>query len=175
MTFSKKILKVCASTVLFSILAKMVSIFKVNTILGSFMASFSGVNAITPLVGVFGGVAGSCSFLGLGLLVRFLLTSSLSFHYLAYHIPGFFASLYRGSNSIFIRLVTPLACMVLFLLHPVGLQAAPYALYWFIPVALFFIPKTNKFLEAFGCTFVAHAIGSMIVYTSRAPACVAES
>jgi hypothetical protein len=141
---------------------KISGLLKVSFLLGSQTVWFSGVNAVLPLSGAFGGALGA----GLVFLVRqlihlfFFKTVSLSF--LALCIPGYFASLYWTTQHALIRLVLPLACMGLFVAHPVGGQAFFYSLYWLIPVALYFVPKKSLFLTALGSTFIAHAVGSVI-------------
>lgn len=141
---------------------KLSGLLKVSFLLGSQMIWFSGINSVLPLSGAFGGVLGA----GLVFLVRQLVhlfcfkTVSLSF--LALCIPGFCASLYWSSRHAFIRLFLPLACMVLFIAHPVGGEAFIYSLYWLIPVVLYCVPHRSLFLTALGSTFVAHAVGSVI-------------
>ena len=54
-------------------------------------------------------------------------------------------------------------CMAMFLLHPVGYQAFFYSWFWFIPMIIHMLPFRNPFLEALGATFIAHAIGSVLV------------
>ena len=94
----------------------------------------------------------------------FFKTISLSFF--AFCIPGLCASLYWATQHYIIRLLLPVAGMMLFVIHPVGGQAFVYSFYWFIPVALFFIPQRSLFLQALGSTFIAHAVGSVIwLYT----------
>jgi hypothetical protein len=81
-------------------------------------------------------------------------------------VPTLCASVYLATTHWAIRCALPLACMALFWLHPVGYAAGIYALYWLIPVAVFFVQSPNLFLNALGSTFVAHAVGSVIwLYT----------
>lgn len=166
-----------AKTALYTFVLKLSGLFKISFLVGSQMIWFSGINAILPLSGAFGGIFGA----GLVFLVRQLIhlfyfkTISLSF--LAFCIPGFCASLYWSQPSprlwrasltleffleLFIRLLLPILCMILFVIHPIGSQAAVYSLYWLIPVALYFVPRKSLFLTALGSTFVAHAVGSVI-------------
>jgi len=147
-------------------LAKVSGLLKVSFLVGSQMIWFSATNSVLPLAGAFGGVMGS----GLVFLVRqlihlvFFKTVSLSF--LAFCVPGFCASLYWATNHYLIRLLLPIACMGLFVIHPTGAQAFVYSLYWLIPVVLYFFPQRSLFLQALGSTFVAHAVGSVIwLYT----------
>jgi len=60
----------------------------------------------------------------------------------------------------------PVMCMMLFVSHPTGLRAFAYALFWVIPVAIYFIRSRHIFLDALASAFIAHAVGSVIwVYT----------
>ncbi len=121
---------------LITILAKLGGIFKVSFIIGSFAAFFSISSMLLPLTGAFGGILGSTTLFGAGILVRLAFGSVLSFKILAYHIPGYLASAYWARPSKWLSVVLPIACMVLFMAHPVGYAAAPYAMYWFIPVVI---------------------------------------
>ncbi len=74
----------------------------------------------------------------------------------------------RTVLSVLLQLVLPAICMGLFALHPVGNQAFSYALYWLIPMAIFFARRyvSSVFLTALSSTFIAHAVGSVIwLYT----------
>ncbi len=130
------------------------------------MALFSGVNIAMPTVGAFGNKVTTTAVFIARFFIQLLLFGVFSFHTLAYHIPGYCAALYWNTQHWSIRLFLPVACMVLFILHPVGFNAFAYALYWLIPIGLYFIPHNNTFLTALGSTFTAHAIGSVIwLYT----------
>ena len=153
-------------TFLFSILAKAATSIKVSFILGSYTVLFSATSIVVPLTGAFAGYAGSFSFLGFSLLIKFLFNGSIPLYHLAYHIPGFIASLYWASGSFAIRFLVPFVSLFLFWVHPIGAQAWPYALYWLIPLALYVKPRKTLFFQALGSTLVAHAVGSVIwLYT----------
>jgi len=147
---------------LISSLIKMASFFKVSFIVGSYVAFFSATSMIMPLTGLFGGIGSSSGVFFVSMIIRLLCIGSLPFKYLAYHIPGLFAAFYLGSSSWLVRLLVPIVCMVLFMMHPVGALAFPYALYWLIPVGLYWVKRKPFFLEALGSTFTAHAVGSVI-------------
>jgi len=86
-------------------------------------------------------------------------------------LPMLFAVVYfanfRGKMKL--SAVVPLACIGLFLLHPVGRAAWLYSLYWLIPVLAVVLPERvpgKLFFRSFGATFTAHAVGSVIwLYT----------
>jgi len=85
------------------------------------------------------------------------------------------ASLYWSTRHYSIRLLLPIVCMGLFIIHPVGAQAFAYSLYWLIPVVLFFVPQRFLFLQALGSTFIAHAVGSVIwLYTVPNDCCYVD-
>ncbi|MCF7800171.1 hypothetical protein K9M16_04190 [Candidatus Babeliales bacterium] len=83
----------------------------------------------------------------------------------------------KTNNSLFIeilnlilKVVLPITCFALFVLHPEGNKAYIYSFYWFIPVFIYFLDKFKiynaYFLTALATTFVAHAVGSVIwLYT----------
>ena len=148
---------------------KAVSFMKTSFVVGSFWTSFSLSNGIGPLAGAFGGFLGSALFFLGNIIVALLLKKSITLSFLAFSgIPTFFASLYWASSSVIVRALVPFSCMVLFLLHPIGLQAAPYALFWLVPLALAFQRNQSLFAVALGSTFVSHAVGSVIwLYTTQ--------
>jgi len=144
-------------------------------IVGSVASFFSAQKVLMPLVGAFGGLAASLICYGLRFLGYILgagsLASLVSGKLLAFHVPGFCASLSWSTRSsrvgsVLIQLFLPLLCMALFALHPVGSQAVPYSLYWLIPATLYFVARKTVFLHALSSTFIAHAVGSVIwLYT----------
>lgn len=148
--------------VLFS---KIVGIFKATIIFGSSAAFFSAANIIVPLSGAFGGVIGCSRVFGISLVLRILTTGFIGFHALAYHIPGFFASLAWTTRSKWLHVGVPAVCMILFNLHPIGLSSMPYSFYWIIPI-LCSLVRPSLFTTALSSTFIAHAVGSVIwIYT----------
>jgi hypothetical protein len=147
---------------LITILAKLGGIFKVSLIFGSFAAFFTASSMLLPLSGAFGGILGSTTFLVIGMIIRLLTGSVLSFKILVYHIPGFFASAYWARPTKYLSIMLPIVCMALFIAHPVGRLAAPYALYWLIPVIISFFSNKTVFMHSLSSTFIAHAVGSVI-------------
>lgn len=83
--------------------------------------------------------------------------------------PMLFAAFYFGSKKKLTSALIPAICMLAFWVHPIGREAWPYALYWLIPIAGKIVPYKNKarlFLQSFGATFTAHAVGSVLfLYT----------
>lgn len=150
----------------FASLVQLSSVAKMSFIVGSCAAWFSASAIMAPLAGFFGGIIGCGVVLIVRMVFHYIIFKTISFKFLALCIPGFCASLYWATRSSIIRVVLPLACMALFIAHPVGNQAFFYSFYWFIPVVLFFVGRETLFMQALGSTFVAHAVGSVIwLYT----------
>jgi len=81
--------------------------------------------------------------------------------------PMLFAAAYFAlyAKKAKLSVLAPLVCIALFLLHPVGAAAWPFALFWLIPVAAFAFPQ-NLLLRSYGATFSAHAVGGVLwLYT----------
>jgi len=159
---TRKVLPMTLFSLIFISLIKIGAFLKVHLIVGSYTALFSGSNILMPLTGFFGGVPGSFAVFSGLLGLRLLFSGIKSLHILAYHIPGLCASLYWATESVMIRLVLPFACMLLFIVHPVGAQAWLYSMYWFIPIFLYFVQHKSLFLHALSSTFIAHSVGSII-------------
>lgn len=133
---------------------------KISAIFGSCFAYFSVADLLMPLTGAVSlGFAGFIAATRCAIRVL-LLSQPLSV--LVYHIPGLCASAYWAVENKIIALLLPAACMTAFLVHPVGVQAAPYVLYWLIPMVLYFMPKRTVFTDALSSTFIAHCVGSVI-------------
>jgi hypothetical protein len=137
---------------------------KMTPILGSKFSFFSLSGVLTPMIGLFGM---PYVLLVLGSVFGSKLLVSGFFHSIAaYHIPTLCASYYVASRSRIIAIGLPLVCMIAFLAHPVGYQAAPYVLYWFIPIFLTLFNITSIVGFSLTTTFIAHAVGSVIwLYT----------
>ena len=162
MKMTKNVLK----TASFAGIAKISGLMKISFVVGSQIVWFSASNSVLPLAGAFGGVMGSGLVFLIRQLIHLICFKTVSLSFLAFCVPGLCASLYWATHHYAIRLLLPIACIGLFIIHPVGSQAFIYSLYWLIPAALYFIPKKSLFLQALGSTFIAHAVGSVIwLYT----------
>lgn len=75
--------------------------------------------------------------------------------------PMLLAVLYFAKKSKLI-LIVPIIAMISFWLHPEGRQAWYYALYWLIPLAMYFLHDKLLFARALGTTFTAHSVGGML-------------
>ena len=133
---------------------------KSSFIVGSYHAFFSGINCVASLACEFIGNIGGSIFLLLPCLVSIISGKGLILSFC--RIPSLFASFYWTTNSKLYKVLVPFICIILFVVHPVGRQAWLYSMYWIIPIALVFLSSKNIFYKAFGTTFVAHAIGSVL-------------
>lgn len=144
------------------LLLKLSTFIKSSFIFGSHALFFSGVTMIMPLAGALGNPLDSVILF----CMRLLLGGSFGWHLLALTVPGLCASLYWNVHHWSIRLLLPILCFVAFIAHPVGGAASLYALYWLIPICLYFKSDKSVFLTALASTFTAHAVGSVIwLYT----------
>jgi hypothetical protein len=149
---------------LFSLLTYIASSINFSPILGANNQYFTLFQFIGPIAsGFLGAGAGALavlfaeviSFVFLGKAVELISILRLS--------PMLFATVYfakykKGNLS---SAIVPLACMALFVIHPVGRQAWVYSLYWLIPAIALLLPE-NLFLRSLGATFTAHSIGGII-------------
>lgn len=147
-------------------LAKMSSLLKLSFVFGTFFTCFSASCITIPLIGLLGGTFSTMVFFTITLLSRLVLGYGISFKILAYYIPGLCASLYLAQRSALLAVGLPIICMIAFILHPVGHDAALYTAYWLIPLLLLCIPQKTVFTHALTATFIAHAVGSTLwIYT----------
>jgi len=137
----------------------------------NFSQALGAPNQTFTLFQFMGPIAGG--FLGAGAgVLSVLLAQAISFVLMGKEIelinvlrllPMLFAALYfaKYSKGKLTQAIVPLACMALFIAHPIGQQAWVYSLYWLIPVIVLVLPE-NLFLRSLGSTFTAHAIGGII-------------
>ncbi len=143
------------------LLSALMGLFKLSTVQGLWGMQFSWAQVVLPLLGALFGVVGSY-FLLAGCTALCALGLMLGFStQLFFGIPTFCASLYWATNKGWIRMGIPALCMLLFVMHPVGFYAAPYTLYWLLPMGIA-CWYNNNFLTALASTFTAHAVGSVM-------------
>ena len=145
-----------------SALCKLLSLYKVSFIVGSYCMFFSLSNGVLPLIGAFAGLPGIIAVGVGGLCLRIALFPLLSLKVLAMYVPGMVASLAWIEQYKAVRYVVPLVCMGLFIAHPVGGAAWLYTLYWLIPVTLYALKLEGVFAQAVTSTLMAHAVGSTL-------------
>ncbi len=129
-------------------------LFKFSFMIGSHIAFFSGASCLVPAAALAGQ-----AFPLVG-LVRLL--SVWSNWGTMRWLPGLCAGLALRAPSRLTHLLIPLACMVLFVAHPIAGQAWFYALFWLVPMIVHGLKPQSLFARALGATFVAHAVGSVV-------------
>jgi len=143
--------------------------FKINfsQLVGNSAQYFTFFQFFGPIAGAFlGPVAGIYSVLVAQLADFAILGRQVDAISLLRVLPMLFASLYF---ALFLKkgslkdagIIVPIACIALFVLNPVGMQAWYYSLFWTIPVIAKIFSK-NLFLRSLGATFSAHAVGGAI-------------
>ncbi|PIT87635.1 MAG: hypothetical protein COU31_01625 [Candidatus Magasanikbacteria bacterium CG10_big_fil_rev_8_21_14_0_10_40_10] len=75
--------------------------------------------------------------------------------------PMLLAVLYFAKKSKLI-LAVPIIAMIAFWIHPQGRGAWYYALYWLIPLVMYFWRDKTVLARALGATFTAHCVGSVL-------------
>lgn len=146
----------------YSLVIELSRLIKISFILGSTVSFFSAVNILAPMAGILGGTYRGLSIFFVHTLLKWTFIGGGMIPLIGYHIPHFFASFYWNSRSKSAKIIIPLICMIVFIIHPVGIHSIPYALLWLIPISIALFNKNNIFLKALGSTFTAHAIGSVI-------------
>ncbi|MBN2330460.1 MAG: hypothetical protein JXC85_01470 [Candidatus Aenigmarchaeota archaeon] len=81
----------------------------------------------------------------------------------------YFSRSFRGDRRL---LAIPAACIVLFLLHPIGLQVWYFSLFWLVPMAIISFkdridnalrhPVARTYSYSLGTAFVDHSVGSVV-------------
>ncbi|MCL4229432.1 hypothetical protein KJZ61_01935 [Candidatus Dependentiae bacterium] len=150
----------------FMALLKVVAFCKVNLLTGPFALFFSATHSFMPLTGAFGGLMTTAAVIGMSTIAKVIFGVSYAPCLITYHIPSFIASAYWAYDHWLVRVMVPVLCMILFIVHPVGFSASPYTLYWIIPIVIYFFNMRTIFASSLGSTMVAHAVGSVIwLYT----------
>ncbi|MGE0207035.1 MAG: hypothetical protein AB7R69_04255 [Candidatus Babeliales bacterium] len=158
---NKKTMVFLTKVALSNLVLVALSFLKVNTIIGAPAAYFSLAILGGPLVGLYAGVSCAGVLYAARFLIKFF-AYGLELSPINMYIPTLCGAAYWSGNRLFFRLLLPLLCMVLFLVHPVGNQAWAYSLYWLIPVALYWFSQEYVVLHALANSFIMHAVGSVI-------------
>jgi len=140
----------------------LVTFLPFNFIIGSKAALFSYSSMAIPALGY----QYSLLYVILYFFTKGLCFFPVSFLFFLHRLPLFFASMALKFWDIRIFVGMPLLAMILFCIHPVGIQAFYYSWYWFIPMGIYFFVKDTIQSRAFAASFIAHATGSVIwLYT----------
>lgn len=151
----------------------LLSLCKVSFMVGSYAAFFSLTSCAYPLAGVWMSRWAAALFFGLLALVKLALvpqTTSLVLSsaqmaaslLLAVHLPGIFSAIAMSSRSWITHIALPFCCITVFVMHPEGGYAAPYALFWLIPIALYATRASSFFARTLSAGFIAHGVGSVL-------------
>jgi hypothetical protein len=73
----------------------------------------------------------------------------------------YFSKINSSSKGVYLLPLVSIIAMIGFWINPIGREAWVYALFWLIPVVMFFF-KNNLFARALGSTFTAHAVGGLM-------------
>lgn len=118
----------------------------------------AGLSSLIPCLQAITGLLGSYLILAIAKMVVPVAVFKLPFFF---GLPTICAVLYWSYGSKTVRMGLAAVCMMLFITHPIGFYAAPYALFWLIPLVIALLPQ-HHLLTAFGSTFTAHAAGSVM-------------
>lgn len=140
--------------VLFICISKLISF---NWIVGSVHSVFSCSTMFAPVIGKYFGF----SWIVLYCLCGKSLTLASFFYSCLHRMPLVFAALSYQQRHWTTSFLVPALCMALFVTHHIGMYAWCYSLYWFIPMALYFVPDSIV-SRAVTSAFTAHAVGSVI-------------
>lgn len=154
-------------TFLLTITTMITRLMKCTPIIGSSSLLFSLSSCVMPLGALCGGYFGLC------MTVAFSALHSIVFAKKAFfltffgiitllRVPTVIAALFLKNKSAVFAWSISFVCIALFLVHPQGYLAAPYALYWFIPPLLSLIFKDIFFAQCLSATLLQHAVGSVI-------------
>ncbi|MGC2310680.1 MAG: hypothetical protein WA432_03610 [Candidatus Babeliaceae bacterium] len=163
-------IKKCILSSSFFFLHLLMRFIKLTLAYGSFHFFFPVSICFLPLMGIWGGFEAAGIFLLIHIIGQNVITSGLSSLLLAYHIPTFcgtfyWALLHKNVPKVWKTTLIAIfasSAIVLFTVHPIGNQAAPYALFWLIPLFTSLFTKNAVFIHALGSTFMCHAAGSIL-------------
>ncbi|KIX85543.1 hypothetical protein J120_01075 [candidate division TM6 bacterium JCVI TM6SC1] len=133
--------------------------WRLSYLLGSGKTYLSGATIALPLLFEQSIISG-CIIWIINTFIHLSMSPHPLLSLLVYHLPGLAAAAYWSVNSRLLKLFVALACMILFVVHPIGVQVSWYALFWLIPIAATFV-KNSYIARAIGTTWTAHAVGTV--------------
>lgn len=161
MSFSFTKVQNWAASFLQAIVAESLKVLKFSFIFGSKAAFFSASSATAPLIGFFGSRSSATLVFALRSIIH-AISFGVSATTLFYHVPTFFSTLYLSEKSTLAKILIPLACIALFVAHPVGMQTSWYTIYWMLPIAVAAFSIDSIFLKSLASSLVSHAVGTVI-------------
>ena len=157
---SNKLKKKILFIAIFTVVGLIAWQIPISKIIGS-EQKFTLFETMAPIGGmIIGPLLGALSALFVRLANLILDNQSFDLLTIIRFLPMMLAAFYFGTKNKKLFLI-PLACIILFNLHPVGRQAWLYSMLWLIPVSAAFLKK-RLILNSLGATFTAHAVGSTI-------------
>ena len=157
-------MKLSVFFVLFSLVSLALFNVKVFYIVGSESKYFTAFQFIGPIGGgLFSPLVGVFSVLVVELLANINSGIPLDgLKLIQMFLPMAFAAYYFGAikNNQKLTFILPVLGMLLFWMHPVGMEAWGYPLLWLIPIVAGYFSK-NLFARSLATTFQAHIIGSV--------------
>ena len=171
--FSKKKLIVLGIFLVFALVASRINF---STVIGAPNQSFTLFQFFGPMIGAFLGTAfGMIAVLGAELADYLIAGKAFTLLNLLRLLPMLFAVYYfsnyskKKEISKLFMIIVPVMAITAFVLHPIGMQAWYFSLYWLIPIFAVILPNKmpgKLFFRSLGATFTAHAIGSIaFLYT----------
>lgn len=149
---------------IFGIAALVAARINFSQALGAPNQYFTMFQFFGPVAAAFiGPVLGIGAILASEVVNVILLGKSFTLLEIARLFPMLFASYYfvKFGKGKLVQVIVPLACIILFISHPVGAQAWFFSLYWLIPALATLFPL-RLFARSLGATFTAHAIGGVV-------------
>lgn len=174
MTNKKLFLKRFYFIVLFAVLGFGLSQVKFSQLAGA-NVSFTLFDFFAPISGAFLGLSlGIISVFAVS-LTNLLINGNYELGPIIRLFPTLFAVYYFSlpqKKKDKTMLAIPFVAMVAFLLHPEGRAAWYYALFWLIPIFVYF-RRSILYLRSLGATFTAHAVGGAVwIWAFNLPASV---
>jgi hypothetical protein len=146
---------------LFIFIGIIVMQFKFTQIIGSNI-NFSLFDFYGPIVGGFmGSVFGLITVLAMQIINWAWHGFAVDAGTLIRFLPMLLAVIYFSKKTKWI-LIAPAFAMIAFWIHPEGRNAWYYALYWLIPIIMYFWHDKFILARALGTTFTAHCVGSIL-------------
>lgn len=138
------------------------SLFSISFLVGASVSSISGFALLAPVLASMGSIQIPFLMVISKLFFKHISSAGISFLPITLYIPTVCSMLYGYYSYTWLRISISMICITLFLMHPVGYGAAPYALFWLIPIICSFVSKKHIFWTMLGATFTAHAVGSVL-------------
>ncbi len=148
-------------SILYGLFMQGLTSIKLSFILGSKLAFFSLNQCLTPVIGFFAGTKENILIFGARTAITFFWTG-MGVAAFTYHLPTLSGTLYLTTTSRIVRAAVPLACILLFIAHPVGSASIVYTLYWFPLLLMSFKLPQSIFLRSLASTLTTHAVGSTL-------------